>query len=104
VAERVAALAEQRLGLGAAQACLERRHSRDLVELEQPIQSPDIQGDRGGEALAARRQAADDRRAAAERDDRDSLLRAHPQHGQNLVVGARKHDRIGRVGGVTGPQ
>ena len=105
VAERVAALAEQRLRLWAAQPRLERRRLA-RPRRARPADSAAAHPGRSSPAKPSRSrcQPADDRRAAAERDDRDQLLRAHPQHGQNLVVGAGEHDGVGRVGGVSGAQ
>ncbi len=80
--QRVAALGEQRLGGRAADAGLQRGRSRDLVEVDQLIEAPQVHGDepaRWGEA-------ADYRRTAGIRDDGEVLLGATGQQLLHFVV------------------
>ena len=51
-------------------------------------------------SVADRLDAADDAGAAAERHDRDALVRAEPQHARDLSCALRIDDRVGRLLGV----
>ena len=73
---------------------------RDRVHLEQLVQPDQVEADQAGVPLPAGDQATGDRRAAAERDDRDVVLHGPGQHGDDLVVraGARRPRRERRTG------
>ncbi len=102
VAERQAVLAEQRLGLRATQAGLERGRHRHLVDREQPLHPDQVEADQPGEAVATGSQAAGDAGASAERDDRDAVLGGPRQDRRDVAVPVRADDRVGCVGEVAG--
>ena len=102
VAEREPVLGEQRLGLGAAQAGLEGGGHRDRVDGEQPLHPDQVEADQAGVPLAAGGQAAGDRGAAAEGDDREVVLDGVRQDGGDVVVVAGPDHGVGGVGQVAG--
>ena len=97
VAQREAAFAEQAFGLGPGQAGTQFRLPGHLVEGMQCVESAQVQRDDGLEVTARRVQAADHTGAAAERDDRDAVVGAEPEHRGDLVLTARNQHRVGRV-------
>jgi hypothetical protein len=104
VAEGVAAFGEQRLGLGGAQAGLQGGGAGDLVEVEQAVHVPQVEGDEvGGSGPALGGEAADDGRAAAEGDEGQAVPGAGVEYGQHLVMAVREDDGGRGVGGVAGP-
>ena len=103
VAERQALGGEQRLGLGTAQARLEGRGHRGVVDRDQPLHPHQVEAEHAGEPLASGDQPTRDRRTAAERDHREVVLDREGEHGRDLVVGAGTYDGVGRVGQVAGP-
>ena len=96
VAEREAVRAQRRVGLRQPDARLEDRDPRMLVDAQHAVQPPEVERDQRVEAPALPRQAADDARPAAERHDRDALLRAGVQDGRQRLDVARRDDRVGR--------
>ena len=86
MAERQSVLGEEGFGLGAAQPRLEGRGHRDLVDGEQPLHPHQVQADHAREPVAARGQAAGDRGAATEGDDRHPVLHGPGQDGLHVVV------------------
>ena len=76
MAQRQAVLGQQRLGLRAAQAGLERGGHRVGVDREQPVEPDQVERDHSGVA-PLRDQPADDRGAAAEGDQRDVVDTHH---------------------------
>lgn len=102
MAQRHALLGQQRLGLGAAQAGLEHGGHRLVVDRDQPLHADEVERDQPGVALAPRDQAAGDRRTATERHHGDVVLDGPRQHRGHVVVGARAHDDVRRVGQVAG--
>src|SRR5690348_11723254 len=79
-------------------AALDTRRARDLVELEQPVQRAEV--DRDGPLARrrdARRDPADDRRAAAVGDRGDALIRTPLQKPLDLALVARARDEVGRA-------
>ena len=102
VAEGQPVPGQQRLGLGTAQARLEGRGHRDLVDGEEPLHPHQVEADQAGEAVAAGGEATRHARAAAEGDDRDPVLGGPREQGHDLVVPVGSHDRVGGVGEVTG--
>jgi hypothetical protein len=102
--DRVPALAQKLLRIGSAQPRFQRGGARFLVEREQAVEPLGVQRDHAREALMPRLQPADDRRAAAERNDRDRALRARRQDLADLLVRLGQHDRVGRVGAVPAAQ
>ena len=104
MAQRQAVLGEQRLGLGPAEARLERRGHRVRVDGEQLVEPDQVERDDACEAVTPRDQATDDRRAATEGHERDVPLLAPGDQGGDLLVRGGAHDDIGRVGAVTGAE
>jgi hypothetical protein len=96
VAGGEAARAQERLGLGPAQADLQRGDPRHLVEPEQAVEPSRIERDDAGKRLRPRLQAAHDRRPAPERHHCDSVLAADPERLEHLLVGSGQHDQVGR--------
>ena len=103
MAEGQAVLGQQRLGLGAAQAGLEGRGHRDGVDVDQALHPAQVEADQAGVAVAARGQAAGDRRTAAERHDREVVLDREREHGRDVVGTAGTDHGVGCVGQVAGP-
>ena len=93
-------LGELRLGLGPEQAGLQHGGAGLGVHGDQPVEPAQVEGDHAGEPLAPRGQAADDRRTAAERDQRDPLLAAPGHQRRDLVVVGGAHDDVRGVGAV----
>ena len=89
-AQRVVELGEPPPGLHA-------RRARVRVDVEHRVQAAEVERHRRVPAPAHRRDAADDARAAPERDHRRALLRACVQHGLDLLVGGRRDDHVRRV-------
>ena len=83
---------------GPAQPGLERRGHRDRVDGEQPLHPDQVEADDPGVPVAAGDQPTDHRRPAAERHDGDPVPRRDLEQCLHLVVVARAHDRVGRVG------
>ena len=97
MAEGEAALAEQPFGVRSGEPGAELGFAGHLVERVQFVQPAQVQRDHGLEVAADRIQAADHAGAAAERDDRDAVVRAVPQDRGDLVFVAGQQHRVGRV-------
>jgi hypothetical protein len=104
VAQREAFGRQQRFGLRAAQARLQHGGHRLVVDLDQLVEADQVQRDHAGEPFPARREAADDRGAATERDQGHVSAHAPGDHRGDLVVGAGPDDRVGGVEAVAVPQ
>ena len=102
VAQGQAVLGKQRLGLRATQTRLEGGGHRVGVDREQPVEADQVEGDHAGEVAAPSDQAADDRGAAAEGDQRDAVGHAPLDQCGHLVVRARAYDGVGGVRAVAG--
>ena len=100
MAQHQAALAQQRLGLGAAQARLEGGGHRLLVDGQQLLHPHQVQGDEPGVAVATRGEPAGHAGATAEGDDREVVLDGDGQHRGHVVVAAGADDGVGGVGQV----
>ena len=81
---------KRRLDRRPADAALNARGAARRVDLEHPVEMAHVEADRAGIAVADDRlDAADDRRAAAERNDGD-LRAARPiEHGRDVGFGLR---------------
>ena len=93
----IAALAEQAFGVRPGQAGAQLGLPGDLVERVKLVQPPQVQRHHGLEVAADRIEAADHAGAAAERDDRNAVVRAEPQDRGYLLVTAGQEHRVGRV-------
>ena len=76
--------AELVLEVRAEDAALHAGGPTGRVDLEDPVEPPEVEGDR--RAVEARLDAADDRAAAAVRHDGDPLPAAPLEDGRDLVV------------------
>ena len=86
---------------GPADPALDPRRAARRVDLEHPVQAPHIEAHRPGIGVADRRlDAADDRGAAAERNDGDLRAARPVEHGGDLGFVRRQGDEVGRVGEV----
>ena len=101
VADGEAVRLQGRLDRRPANAALNARGAARRVDLEHPVEMAHVEADRAGVAVAdGRLDPADDRGAAAERNDRD-LRAARPiEHGRDVGFALRQGDEIGRVGEV----
>ena len=104
MAERQAVLGQQRLGLGAAQAGLERCGHGDGVDGDQTVEAAEVEADQAGVPVAAGGQTARHAGAAAERHDRDVVLDRHREHARPPRRGSpgarpRRGRRPGRLRG-----
>ena len=97
VAEGVAALAKETFGLRSGQSRAQLGFPGHLVEGVQLVQPPQIQRHHGLEVAANRIKAADHAGAAAERDDRDAVVRAVSQDRGDLFFAAGQQHRVGCV-------
>ena len=104
MAQRQAAGPEQGLGLRAAQARLEGRGHRHLVDGQQALHPHQVEADHAGEALAARGEPARHAGAATEGHDRDPVLGGPRQHRGHLAVAVGAHDCVGGVVEVPRPR
>jgi hypothetical protein len=78
--------------------------ARAHVDVEDGVEPAEIEADRRLEPPAQRRDAADDARAAAERDHRRAGLGARAQDRVDLLVARRRDDHVGRVLACARPQ
>ena len=89
--------AELPLELGPGRARLDPRRARDGIDLEHPVQRAQAQADRAGVAAGPRVDPADDAGTATGGYDREVLLRGPGEHRAQLVLVARRGDRVGRM-------
>ena len=86
---------------GPADPALDARGAARRVDLEHPVEAAQIEADRAGVGLADRRlDAADDRGAAAERNDGDLRAARPVEHGGDVGFALGQGDEVGRVGEV----
>ena len=90
-------LAELPLELGAGRAGLDPRGARHGIDLEHAVQRAQAQADRAGVAAGPRVDPADDARPPAGRHHREVLVRGPGEHRAQLVLVARRGDRVGRM-------
>ncbi len=95
MAEGEAAGVEEALEVGAHDARLDGGRGRVLIDTERPAQLRQVDGDRG--SVAGWLDAADDGRAAAERDDGQSVATGEPQDLQHVLLRRRRNDNVGRT-------
>ena len=103
VAERVPALVEQPLGVGALEAWLQGRYAGGLVESVSALSLARSSASRP-RTVGVGFEAADDRCAAAVWHDRDPVLAARGEQSLDLVVAARPRNGVGRSVEVAAPQ
>ena len=96
-AQRQPVLAELPLQLRPGRARLDPRRARAVVDLEHAVQRAQAQRDGAGVRAGPRVDAADDARAAAGRDHGEVRAGRPLQHRAQLVLVARRRDRVGRV-------
>ena len=101
VADGEAVRFQRRLDRRSANAALDARGAARAVHLEHPVEMAHVEADRASIAVADDRlDAADDRRAAAERNDREFRAARPVEHGGDIGFGLRQGNEVGRVGEV----
>ena len=101
VAKREPMGLQRRLDRRAANAALDARGAARAVHLEHPVEMAHVEADRPGVAVADRGlDAAHDRGAATERNDRDFRAARPVEHGCDVGFALRQGDEIGRVGEI----
>ncbi len=92
---------QRRLDRGPADPALDASGAARRVDLEHAVEMAQIEADRAGVAVAHMRlDAADDRGAAAERNDGDLRLARPIEHGGDVDFALRQGHEVGRVGEV----
>jgi hypothetical protein len=104
VPERQAVLGQERLGLRPAEARLEGGGHRVDVHREQLVEPEKVQGHHAGQVAALRNEAADDRGAAAEGNQRNVVGDAPLDQCGHLLVRPWAYDGVGRVRAVAGTE
>ena len=103
VAKREAMGFQRHLDRRAADAALDARGAARGVHFQHAIEVAHVEADRAGEVLADRRlDAADDRRAGAERNDGDSPGPRPVEQGGDVGFARGQSHEVGRVGEVAG--
>lgn len=86
---------------GAEYSGLNAGRSADVIDLQHPIERAEVEADRTGEiAVQPRLHAADHGSAAAERDHGDAGAARPVEHVDDIGLGARTDDEVGRCADV----